>query len=439
MQTLRQTSKNISARKSGAVPVEMAGALVQERRLKNGLRVLVAERRGAPAVSSLLFYRVGALNETEREAGVSHFLEHMMFKGSDRFDKGEVDRLTTELGGHNNAFTGYDHTAYWFQFAPDRWERALDVERDRIASLTLDANEFDSERAVVLEELSMGLDNPWRALAQRVDEAMVPRHPYGRPIIGYPDTLMGMTPDSMRDYYERFYHVSNATLVIAGDVTTNKVMREVRARFGDLPSGPSHESVDPPRAPIGEPHGPVRLDIGWDDQGKRLLMAWPTERVGSDADYALDIVQTVLTSGRNSRLMRRFVVEEGLANSISSSNDARVEGGFFWLYAECAQGVEPEVLEKAIDEEFERLAAKPVSAAELKRAKAMITASEAYEGETVNDLATALGEWAVDDDWRNAFDRGVRHGKVTAKQVQATAARLLTPARRTLGWCLPNA
>ncbi|MEX1024131.1 MAG: pitrilysin family protein [Planctomycetota bacterium] len=423
---------------SAAAPVSMAGAEVQERRLANGLRVLIAERKGAPAVASLLFYRVGARNETEREAGVSHFLEHMMFKGSKNYGKGEVDRLTTQLGGQNNAFTGYDHTAYWFQFAPDRWLQALDLERDRIAHLAIDPAEFASERAVVLEELAMGVDDPWRALSYRVEEALVPRHPYGRPIIGYPDTLLAMSPEDMRAYYDRFYHVSNATLVVAGDVRPATVMREVKARFGDLAAGPDFAAVDPPRAPLSAPSGPLRLEMPWDDAGKRLVMAWQTAPVATDADYALDLVQTAMTSGRNARLVRKLVLDDGLATTISMHNDTRVEGGFFWIFAECAQGVEPDVLERAIDAELETLATKPLSAAELKRAKAMIASSEAYEAETVTDLAESLGEWAVDDDWRRAFDGGARHARVTAKEVRDVVRRYLAPERRALGWCLPG-
>ena len=126
------------------------GAQVVERRLKNGLTVLVAERHADPVAAVMLFYRVGSGHEAEHEAGVSHFLEHMMFKGAARYGKGDVDRVTTLLGGQNNAFTGYDHTAYWFELASDRWQEALAIEADRMASLELDPHELDAERAVVL-------------------------------------------------------------------------------------------------------------------------------------------------------------------------------------------------------------------------------------------------------------------------------------------------
>jgi zinc protease len=415
-----------------------AGAKVSEHRLRNGMRVLVAERHGDPVVASVLYYPVGARNETEREAGVSHFLEHMMFKGSRRFGKGEVDRVTTELGGQNNAFTGYDHTAYWFEFASDRWERALDLEADRMTALLLDEAEFDSERAVVLEELAMGEDDPWRVLARHVESALFPRHPYGRPIIGYPDTLAGMGPGEMRDYYRRFYHPGNATLVIAGDVSRTRALRAVRERFGKLPAGQPYADADPLRPPLEEPPGERRVETRWDDEASRLLMAWPTVPVGTDEDYALDLALIVLASGRLSRLQRRLVFDGGLASSVSASNDTRVDGGAFWLFAEASQGVEPAELERVLDEELAQLATKKVSAAELRRAKAIMRSSDAFEGETVSDLAEELGEWAVDYDWRAAFDGSVRHDAVTAEEVRRAIARFLVPGRRVVGWSLPR-
>ena len=424
-------------RKADRGPVAMAGALVREERLKNGMRVLIAERHADPVVSVLLLYRVGARNESEREAGVSHFLEHMMFKGTPRFGKGEVDRITTELGGQNNAFTGYDHTAYWFELASDRWETALDLEADRMHGLLLDPREFDSERAVVLEELSMGEDDPWRVLARRVEQALFPRHPYGRPIIGFEDTLNAMTPQDMRDYYRRFYHPANATLVLCGDVRPRRALAAVRERFGSLDAGPGYEEADGFRPPLAAPEGPARIEARWADPGRRLCMAWSTAPVGSDDDYALDLVAAILSSGRLSRLQRRLVLREGLATSLSTSNDTRVEGGVFWLMAECAQGVEPAALERAIDEELARLANEPVTADERKRALGLLDASEAFDAETVTDVAEEIGAFAVDFEWRAAYDGGVRHREVRAKHIQDAVRRLLSPERRVVGWSLP--
>jgi zinc protease len=415
-----------------------AGAQVSEHQLRNGMRVLIAERRADPIVAVLLFYRVGARNETEREAGVSHFLEHMMFKGTPRFGKGVVDRSTAANGGQNNAFTGYDHTAYWFEFASDRWELALDLEADRMAGLLLDEAEFDSEREVVLEELAMGEDDPWRVLGRRVEGALFPRHPYGRPIIGFPDTLRGMTVADMRAYHARFYHPGNATLVVCGDVSQASALKAVRARFGELPAGPSYADSDGWRPPLTGPEGETRLQFDWDDPAHRVCMAWSTACVGTDEDYALDMVVCLLTSGRLSRLQRRLIREEQLAVNVSSSNDARVEGGIFWLFAECRQDADPAALEAALDEELERIASTLPTTAEMRRARELVRSSDAFTGEAVSDLAEELGQFAVDADWRLAFDGGERHDRVTPAAVRDVARRLLRRDRRVVGWCVPR-
>jgi zinc protease len=418
---------------------ERAGARIEEHALENGLRVLVIERHGDPVVAVMLWYRVGSRNEREHEAGVSHFLEHMMFKGSAHYAKGEVDRCTTELGGSNNAFTGYDHTAYWFELASDRWEKALEIEADRMKSLLLDTAEFDAERAVVLEELSMGDDDPWRALTEAVQAVAFERHPYRRPIIGYTDSLRRLSVDEMRDYHKRFYHPSNATLVISGDVTPAHALEIAKKHFGSIGRGLPYGDADCFRPKIVSAPGERRLALSWDDQGKRLCMAWPGTSVGTVDDDVLDVINALLGGGRLSRLHKRLVIDEGLATSISVSNDARVEGGLFWIFAECAAAAKPEALERAIDEELERLAKNLVLKKELARVIAMLEASEAYDEETVSDLAEMVGEYAVDAHWTLAFEAIERVKRVTPAQIRESARRMLGRESRVVGWCMPKA
>ena len=428
----------MSARRSkqpAAKPTK-AGAVIHEHRLKNGLRVLIAERHDDPVVASMVFYGVGSRHEAEGEAGVSHFLEHMMFKGSARFGKGEVDRITTVLGGSNNAFTTPDHTAYWFELASDRWEVALDIEADRMQGLTLDPHEFASEKKVVLEELSMGQDEPWRRLTQAVTEAMFKRHSYRRPVIGYEDVLRGMSIETMRAYYERHYHPGNAVLVICGDVNPRRALKAARERFGSIPAGP--KPSESAAGLIAEPAGEQRVTTHWDDSSRRLVMVWPTTVVGSDEDYALDVVTALLTHGRLSRLQARLGHDEKLAVSVSAANDTRVDSGVFWLYAECADGVDPRTLERAIDDELARLACERLPQSELRRAKRILEASDAHESETVSDIAEELGEFAVDAHWRLAVEGVERNEAVTAVAVKEATARFLTPSRRVIGWSLPE-
>ena len=424
---------------NGAGPVRAkSGAVIHEHRLDNGMRVLLVERHLDPVVAVMMWYGVGARNEREDEAGVSHFLEHMMFKGSGRFGKGEVDRITTSLGGSNNAFTSSDHTAYWFEFASDRWEASLDIEADRMQNLALDPDEFGAERAVVLEELSIDEDDPWRHLSRQVQELVYPRHPYGRPVIGYAQVLERMSVDLMRSYYERFYHPGNATVVLCGDFDPTAALEAVRSRFESIPAGMPFEQADCYRARLGEPRSEKRITTHWDDGAARLCMGWPTVSVGSDDDFALDLATTVLSTGRLSRLHRSLVLERGLATSVSTSNDTRRDGGAFWLYAECVEGVDPGELEAAIDDEFSRLASEAAGDDELERAKAVLAAAEAYDWETVTDLAEDIGSYAVDAHWRLALEATERRARVTAAEVQSAAARLLTPGRRVLGWSLPK-
>jgi zinc protease len=412
-------------------------ANVSEHVLANGLRVLVAERRGDPVVAVMTWYKVGSKNEREFEAGVSHFLEHMMFKGSSRFAKGEIDRITTELGGSNNAFTSFDHTAYWFELASDRWEKALEIEADRMRTLSLDSAEYDAERAVVLEELSMGQDDPWRVLSERVQAAVFARHPYRRPIIGYPDALGSLSVEAMRDYYRRFYHPSNATLVICGDVGAKEALELVEKHFASIPDSPA-PSIDGFRPRESEPIGEQRLSMRWDDQGKRVCIAWPTANFASDDDFTLDVIATLLAGGRLARLHRHLVLERALATSISASNDTRGEHGVFWIFAECAQDTAPEKLERAIDEELARLRDEIVPARELERVKRTLEASEAHDHETVSDLAEDLGENAVDARWQLAFEAIERVRAVDAKRIRDCARKYLAPSRRVVGWCLPK-
>lgn len=415
-----------------------AGARITEKKCRNGLQVLIVERPDASTVTTLLYYRVGARNERLQEAGVSHFLEHMMFKGTAKYGKGQVDLLTTCAGGGNNAWTSHDHTAYWFEFAADRWEQALELEADRMRGLLLDQDEFDAEKAVVLEELSMTTDDPWRELSREVGEAMFVGHPYGRPVIGYEDTLRAMGVEDMRSYFERYYRPDNAVLVICGHVEPAGVMRLVRKHFG---------SIELPNAPLGdvgfrrdpvEPGSEKRLTCRWDDGAKRLCMAWPTVKVGTDEDYALDLISVILATGRRSRLYRRLVKDSGMALSISISNDTRIDGGALWLMSECNGETTPEELEAAIEEEIERLATDLVPAKEMKRARAMIQAASAHDNETVTDLAEDIGSYAADADWRMSIDGDERVAAIKPSFLRATVRRWLSRSRRVTGWSLPE-
>jgi zinc protease len=258
-------------------------------------------------------------------------------------------------------------------------------------------------------------------------------------VIGYTDTLQGLSVGDMRDYYARFYHPGNATLVICGDIEPDAAFAVAKQHFGTIPRGVDYAEADHRRPAAAEPRGEQRVTMTWPDDGKRLCMAWPSVKVGAPEDYALDLVSMLLSGGRMSRLHRRIVLEKGLATSVSTQNDARVDDGAFWVFGECALGTPPAKLEAAIDAELQRLRDELVPAKELGRAKRMLAAGEAYESETVSDLAEEIGEFATDAHWRLALETIAKIQATDAEFVRATVRKLLVPERRVVGWCTPRA
>src|SRR6516225_9024300 len=206
--------------------------------LDNGLVLLTKEMHTSPIVTSMIWYRVGSRNEELGHTGKSHFLEHMLFKGTERFKKGDIDLLTLKNGGANNAFTSHDFTAYYFNFASDRWEIALEIEADRMVNCAFDPEEFEAEKKVVIEELKTGLDSRWGLLLQEQEATAYKIHPYRSPIVGWLQDVERATVESQQAYYQRYYHPNNATLVVIGDFNTADILKKIDRAFGAIPSGP---------------------------------------------------------------------------------------------------------------------------------------------------------------------------------------------------------
>ena len=253
---------------TGLLP-RMPGELTIER-LDNGLTVALLVNRQAPLVSTALWYRAGTRDEVAGHGGTAHFLEHMMFKGSEHFGPGEVDRRTHALGGANNAFTGHDATVYYFQFAADRWTAALEMEVDRMRGVTLDPAEVESERRVILEEIAMYEDDPWDALSQRVEAELYRPHPYGRPVLGTREELLATGDAALRAFHDRFYIPGNAVLVVAGDLgEPARALDAVAATFGEVPAAPAPERPEAAgQRPLGEL---VRVERRKGEVGRMLL------------------------------------------------------------------------------------------------------------------------------------------------------------------------
>ena len=228
---------------------------VFERVLGNGLKVLVLPRKGVQIVVCDLFYPVGSFDEPPGKSGIAHFLEHMLFKGTERFPKGRIDQLAFLAGGQANADTGEDRTHYWFSLPAHQWELALEIEADRMVHARFDPREVEAERQVIGEERARDIESPLIRLDQTHQALSYLRHPYRDPVIGWPEDLAMIQADDLEAFYRRHYRPDGAVLVLTGDVEPDTVLDRAVAQFGAIPPGASKRApaarASRPRRPAG--------------------------------------------------------------------------------------------------------------------------------------------------------------------------------------------
>lgn len=400
--------------------------------LPNGLGIIVSEEHSLPIVCCTLWYRVGARNEREGITGISHFLEHMMFKGSSAFPKGAIDEISLRLGGQNNAFTSYDYTCYYMTFSADRWEVALDIEADRMSRLLLDPREFEAEKQVVLEELKMGEDNPWEFLRRNVTSLAYRRHPYRHPIIGWPEDLRTMTPEDMTAYYRRYYQPGNAFFVITGDVSAERVVDRIREKFADL-SGAAVS--DPEIAAESAPDGRIHFRAARPSQVSRFMMAFAGPSVRQADIHSVNMLRYVLAEGKTSRLYQRLVEQDQTASSLSVYFEDMRDPGLFLIGAELRDGVSFEAVESALREELDKVAQAGVEDDELARALRQCEADYVFEQEDISSLALNLGLYECIDSSDFFLDFLQHARRLTPADLRTAAQRYLDHDRCVVG-CL---
>lgn len=404
--------------------------------LDNGFKALLVERGPLPVVASLLWYRVGSRDERTGETGVSHFLEHMMFKGTERFAKGQIDLQTSKMGGSNNAFTDNDGTAYYFTLAADRWETALEIEASRMRDCLLDPHEFASEKNVVLEELAMGEDDPWRPLYQATESLLYQVHPYHHPVIGYRQDLERLSAQQMRDYYRRHYGPNRAFLVVVGNIDRARTAQRIRELFGPIPR------VEERREPLAEPapQGERRATLRTPHSVTRLCFGFPTCRMGERDDYALDVLAHDLGNSKNSRLYRRLVLKEELVTDVHVMNETRQEPGALFLLCELRDGVQPAKVEAIVREEIRAQVREGVAKKDLARILAQIKSSFLFQDESVLDLAMKLGrfEAGTPDGYRTLATVLGTYDSLTQQELRAAAAKYFDFDRLAVVYGVPG-
>ncbi|MFY3745333.1 M16 family metallopeptidase [Anaeromyxobacter sp. Red801] len=406
-------------------------AQVRAHTLSNGLRVRVLPERSTPTVSYYTFFQVGSRNERLGLTGISHLFEHMMFNGAARYGPKEFDRVLEARGGHSNAYTSNDVTAYYEDFAAEALETVVDLESDRMRSLRLTEDSLEQEREVVKEERRLRTENSIFGLMEEQLESLVfLAHPYRWPVIGWMEDIQRIAREDCEAFFRTYYAPSNAAVYVVGDVDPDATLRLVERYYADIPAGPR-----PAPVPQGEPpqRGERRATVRYPAQAPALLAGWRGPAARSPDSAALDVLQVCLAVGESSRLRRRLVQELELAVSVSISWGWRIDPGVFLAFAELAPGVPVEKAEKELWAELARVAARGVTAAEVRRAKALLRSSVLHELATHHGVAHALGQAeALLGDWREAGRALEHYAAVGVRDVRRVAAEYLDPTRRSV-------
>jgi zinc protease len=401
--------------------------------LANGLDVIVHEDHSCPIVAVNLWYHVGSKNEHPGKSGFAHLFEHLMFKGSEHYDRGYFHALQG-AGGSLNGSTNADRTNYWEVVPAGALELALWMESDRMGFLlpALTQSKFETERDVVLNERRQNYENrPYGLSGPALLAGLFPPdHPYHWPTIGNVPDLVGAQLDEARAFFHRYYHPANASLAIAGDVDTDEALRLARESFGEIDRGPTLTAVNAPVASTGD----ARLSLEDRVELPRLTLAWLTPAMFAADDAELDLAADLLANGWTSRLYQRLVFQERIATDVSAAQSSREIAGFFQVAATAAPGHTLEELERAITTELARLKAEGPSGPEMRRVLVQAEAQFTFQLRTVggfggkSDQMNAYNVFLSDPD---SFDRDLaRYAAVTPSSLQQAVARHLGPAPR---------
>jgi zinc protease len=410
--------------------------------LDNGLNVIVHEDHRCPIVAVNIWYHVGSKNEQPGRTGFAHLFEHLMFEGSEHYDKGYFHPLQ-EAGGLINGSTNADRTNYWEVVPTNALEIALWMDSDRMGYLlpALTQAKFENQREVVLNERRQNYENrPYGLAPVVILGALFPAdHPYHWLSIGVPADLRAASLDEVRHFFESYYHPRNASVALAGDIDQARALELARRYFGDICPGPEVSPVHPVAARLASE---VRLLLEDRVELPRLYISWHTPGLFRKGDAQMDLLADVLTSGKSSRLYRALVYEQRIATEVAAIQNSREAAGFFQVIATAAPGRTLNDLRRAIDEELARLVAEGPTTDELERAQVQFEAQFVFGLESVggfggkSDQLNAYNVFLGDPGW---FARDLaRYREATTEGLRAAAARYLDPAERVIASVVPR-
>ena len=413
--------------------------------LDNGLKVIIREDHRAPVVVSQVWYKVGGVDEPPGQTGLSHALEHMMFKGSEHLEPGQASHLLSSLGASENAMTSRDYTAYYQMLSRDQLPVALELEAERMHLLTLPEDEFIKEIEVIKEERRMRVDDNPNGLAyERFLAQAYTANPYGQPVIGWMHDIERMGIDDLRAWYQQHYVPSNAVLVIVGDVYPETVKPLVERYFGAVPAGNAPQVRKPLELPApGERSMTLHLDL----QLPTLLMGFNVPSLNTVSEpwevHALRLLGAVLDGGYSARLPSRLERGDAVATSVGTSYDAFTRGDSLFIFSGIpneARNIDLPQLEEAIWKEIDELKQNPPSADELARVQAQVVAGLVYAQDSIMAQANRIGELEVVGlPWELVDADTAALQAITPEQISEVARKYLTRERYTRSYNLPLA
>lgn len=418
------------------LPIAASGAVsyserVYERMLPNGLQLILLEDHKAPVVVFQLWYRVGSRNEVLGKTGLSHLMEHMMFKGTEKVAPEEYSRIIQRNGGDTNAFTTRDYTTYFATLASDRIGVVVELEADRMSNLVIQESLYTPERDVVKEERRLRTENnPVAFTWERLNATAYAAHPYQFPIIGWMTDIAQSTADDLREHYRTYYVPNNAFIVAVGDFDAEKLAAEIEAQFGSIPSGdmpPFVRSIEPPQ------HGERRLTVRRPAELPFVALAYHVPNLHSKDAAALEVMAELLSGGESSRLYQELVYRRRLARYASAAYDyTPADPELFTLYAQPLGGVSTGELEKALLGELEKVKRVGPSVRELQKAKNGIESQFIFAQDSLFYQGLLLGQFEVAGGWRLLDEYLPAIRAVTAEDVLRVARFYFDAENRTV-------
>jgi len=415
-----------------AAPIE-----VSTHTLSNGMTLLVQEDPSIPNIAFYTFYKVGSRNEHEGITGLSHFFEHMMFNGAQKYGKGEFDSALDNAGGNNNAYTTTDDTVYQDWTPASALELVFDLEADRIQNLAFIPEVVKSERQVVYSERRLSVDNSNAGrLREALDAAAFESSPYHWPVVGWPSDIESWTIDDLKSYHAMAYSPTNATVVVVGNVKAAEVFRLADEYFAPIPA---HAPPPPVLTKEMPQSGERRVVVNKFAQLPLLMIGYHAVAAKDPDLYPLMVADAILSTGESSRLYRALV-DTQLALEANSSLRPTMDPSLFTIEAQPREGVKPEAVEAAIYAEIDKLAASPVSEHELTKAKNQMIARQFRQLQTIAGRAQAIGAAQVFfGDWQHVNQDEELIRAVTAADVQRVMQKYFAATNRTVATLVPDA